>query len=107
MSFSQPSPDATDRLVIALGDPAGIGMEVTLKALADPRLPEELNPLVVGCRKSLEQTYARLKTQQCPRLIDPSDLDMDDLPIHDEITPGAASPESGAASFRWPSNEGD
>jgi len=26
---------------------------------------------------------------------------MDDLPIHDEITPGAASPESGAASFRW------
>ncbi len=101
MSFSQPSPDATDRLVIALGDPAGIGMEVTLKALADPRLPEELNPLVVGCRKSLEQTYARLKTQQCPRLIDPSDLDMDDLPIHVEIAPGAASPESGAASFRW------
>jgi 4-hydroxythreonine-4-phosphate dehydrogenase len=101
MSFSHPSPDATDRLVIALGDPAGIGMEVTLKALADPRLPEELNPLVVGCRKSLEQTYARLKTQQCPRLIDPSDLDMDDLPIHVEIAPGAASPESGAASFRW------
>ena len=35
MSFSHPSSDANDRLVIALGDPAGIGMEVTLKALAD------------------------------------------------------------------------
>ena len=101
MSFSHPSFDATDRLVIALGDPAGIGMEVTLKALADPRLPAGLNPLVVGCRKTLEQTYTRLKSQQCPLLKDPSDLDMDDLPIHEEITPGTPSPESGASSFRW------
>jgi 4-hydroxythreonine-4-phosphate dehydrogenase len=101
MSFSHPSPDATDRLVIALGDPAGIGMEVTLKALADPRLPDGLNPLVVGCRKTLEQTYTRLKSQQCPLLKDPSDLDMDDLPIHEEITSGTPSPESGASSFRW------
>jgi 4-hydroxythreonine-4-phosphate dehydrogenase len=66
MPFSHPSSDATDRLVIALGDPAGIGMEVTLKALADPRLPDGLNPLVVGCRKTLEQTYTRLQAQQCP-----------------------------------------
>ena len=101
MSFSHPSPDATDHLVSALGDPAGIGMEVTLKALADPRLPDGLNPLVVGCRKTLEQTYTRLKSQQCPLLKDPSDLDMDDLPIHEEITPGTPSPESGASSFRW------
>ena len=64
MPFSHPSSDATDRLVIALGDPAGIGMEVTLKALADPRLPDGLNPLVVGCRKTLEQTYTRLQAQQ-------------------------------------------
>ena len=101
MSFSHPSPDATDRLVIALGDPAGIGMEVTLKALADPRLPDGLNPIVVGCRKTLEQTYTRLKSQRCPLLRDPSDLDIDDLPIHEEITPGTPSPESGASSFRW------
>ena len=87
--------------MIALGDPAGIGMEVTLKALADPRLPVGLNPLIVGCRATLEQTYARLKAQQCPLLIDPSDLDMDDLPIHKAITPGTPSPESGASSFRW------
>ena len=101
MSFSHPSPDATDRLVIALGDPAGIGMEVTLKALADPRLPDGLNPLVVGCRTTLEQTYSRLKAQQCPLLMDPSDLDIDDLPVHEAITPGAPSQESGASSFRW------
>ena len=101
MTFSHPSSDANDRLVIALGDPAGIGMEVTLKALADPRLPVGLNPLIVGCRTTLEQTYARLKAQQCPLLIDPSDLDMDDLPIHEEITPGTPTPESGASSFRW------
>ena len=101
MTFSHPSSDANDRLVIALGDPAGIGMEVTLKALADPRLPVGLNPLIVGCRTTLEQTYARLKAQQCPLLIDPSDLDMDDLPIHEAITPGTPSQASGASSFRW------
>lgn len=101
MSFSHPSSDANDRLVIALGDPAGIGMEVTLKALADPRRPEGLRPLVVGCRKTLEDTYTRLKAQRCPLLIDPSDLDIDDLPIQEAITPGIPSPESGASSFRW------
>jgi 4-hydroxythreonine-4-phosphate dehydrogenase len=34
-------------------------------------------------------------------LKDPSDLDIDDLPIQEEITPGTPSPESGASSFRW------
>ena len=101
MTFSHPSSDANDRLVIALGDPAGIGMEVTLKALADPRLPSGMNPLVVGCRASLEQTYSRLKAQQCSEIADPSDLDIDDLPIGEDITPGKPSPASGAASFRW------
>jgi 4-hydroxythreonine-4-phosphate dehydrogenase len=49
----------------------------------------------------LEQTYTRLQAQQCPLLKDPSDLDIDDLPIQEEITPGTPSPESGASSFRW------
>ena len=103
MSFSHPSSNANDRLVIALGDPAGIGMEVTLKALADPRLPDGLNPLVVGCRTTLEQTYSRLKAQQCPLLMDPSDLDIDDLPVHEAITPGAPSQESGCLLYTSPS----
>ena len=101
MTFSNPSSDANDRLVIALGDPAGIGMEVTLKALADPRLPRGLNPLLVGCRRTLERTYARLKNQNCTALIDPCDLDIDDLPIDVPIEPGTPNLESGAASFRW------
>ena len=33
--------------------------------------------------------------------MDPSDLDIDDLPVHEAITPGAPSQESGASSFRW------
>ena len=37
-----------DRLVIALGDPAGIGAEVTLKALAQPR-PAGQEVVLVGC----------------------------------------------------------
>ena len=45
-------------LVISLGDPAGIGMEVVLKALASPTLPPELQPLLVGCRRTLISTHA-------------------------------------------------
>ncbi len=101
MTLTHPSSDANHRLVIALGDPAGIGMEVTLKALADTRLPIGLKPLLVGCKKSLEQTYFRLKAQHCSLIADPNDLDIDDLPINDLITPGKPSPESGASSFRW------
>ena len=46
------------RIAIALGDPAGIGAEVTLKAIAALRHHDTAgaasNPLVVGCRHWLE-----------------------------------------------------
>jgi len=36
------------RIVISMGDPAGIGPEVIVKALADPKVASGLRPLVVG-----------------------------------------------------------
>ena len=47
-------------LVIALGDPAGIGAEVTLKALSQPR-PSLQRVELVGCRRWLEDTYMSLR----------------------------------------------
>ena len=35
-------------VAITMGDPAGIGSEVTAKALADPRAYERCRPFVVG-----------------------------------------------------------
>ena len=37
-------------LIISLGDPAGIGTEITLKALGSKRLNKNIKPLLVGCK---------------------------------------------------------
>ncbi len=93
--------DANQRLVISLGDPAGIGMEVVLKALASPDLPATMRPLLVGCRRCLNATYTHLKSQGCTTVADPDRLEVLDQPLNPLITPGTPSAFSGAASFQW------
>lgn len=48
------------RLAITLGDPAGIGPEVVLKALMHDEVYAEADPLVIGDRRVLERTVAAL-----------------------------------------------
>ena len=43
-------------LAITMGDPAGVGPEVVLKALADPSISAICRPLVVGSAAMLERT---------------------------------------------------
>ncbi len=101
MAITIESTDANQRLVIALGDPAGIGMEVTLKALADPSCPDELQPLLVGCRRSLELTYQQLLPHSSAPLADPANVAMEDLPLDEPVQAGKPSAAGGAASFQW------
>ena len=56
-------------------------MPATLKALAHPRCPEGMKPLLVGCRASLKRTHQRLRNLTGVPLADPDDLDVEDLPI--------------------------
>jgi len=87
-------------LVIALGDPAGIGPEVVLKALARPEARGR--PVrIVGCRRWLEHTYSHLRERGAGPLADPATLDMLDSPLLDPVTPGVGTASSGAASFTW------
>jgi 4-hydroxythreonine-4-phosphate dehydrogenase len=48
------------RLAITLGDPAGIGPEVVLKALLHEDVYDKADPLVIGDRRVLERTVAAL-----------------------------------------------
>lgn len=93
------------RIALSLGDPAGIGAEVTLKALAalQRRKPEAERPQVVlvGCRRWLEHTYSALRSNGDEPLADPGGLDIVDLPLAAEVTPGQLSALTGAASFDW------
>ena len=99
-----PSPldsNASQQLLIALGDPAGIGMEVTLKALASSKLPASLKPILVGCRRSLITTHTRLLQQGHSTVADPSRLIVDDQPLEMTVQPGEPTTAGAAAGFRW------
>ena len=54
-----PLPDRRPRIAIALGDPAGVGPEIALKALADPRARAQCRPLLVGDPDALAEQARR------------------------------------------------
>ncbi len=94
------------RLVITLGDPAGIGTEVILKALAQ-RSGAECDLTVLGNLDLLIDRYDRLR-QQLPATIElanPADLNIIDVPlspaIRDGVKLGLGNAASGAASFTY------
>ena len=96
-----PSNSSPARLAIALGDPAGIGAEVTLKALALPEATVLNPPLLVGCRRWLESRYSELRLRSDSPLRDPATLEMVDLPLAEPVVAGQSTASSGAASFAW------
>ncbi len=88
------------RVVLPLGDPAGIGAEVTLKALARPR-PPGAEITLVGCRHWLEQSYSQLKCQGAGPLADPADLKLVHIPLCPSVRIGHSDAAAGEASFQW------
>jgi len=89
-----------DRLVIALGDPAGIGAEVTLNALARPR-PAGQEVVLVGCGRWLRECHRQLLAHSDAPLADPDAFPLVDIPLEQPVVPGVSSPAAGAASFAW------
>lgn len=86
------------RLALTLGDPAGIGPEVILKALADPILTQRCEPLLVGCGRVWRDCYRQLLRQgQTPA--NPDHFPLIDLPLTTPVQLGQPSRASGAASF--------
>ena len=47
-------------LAVTMGDPAGIGAEVILKALADPHIRKNGEITIVGNRDLLTESYTKL-----------------------------------------------
>lgn len=92
------------RLAIALGDPAGIGPEIILKALADSAVTQAGEITVVGSRAVLQSTYERLVGNSV-RLADPDRLALIDVPLAVEmmaqLQPGIGNAASGAAGFQY------
>ncbi len=86
-------------LVITLGDPAGIGSEIILKALADSTLTYKVT--VIGSRSVLNYTYEQLYPSLGDSLINPDSLSIIDIPLESEIIFGQGNAITGAASFSY------
>jgi 4-hydroxythreonine-4-phosphate dehydrogenase len=80
---------------ITMGDPAGVGPEVVVKALAHPEVHEFCRPSVIGDRKRLEKAVAI--TGARPQKLDCIDLGLvpEDLPF------GKVSAQAGEAAYRY------
>lgn len=93
------------RLALTLGDPAGIGSEVILKALADSAVSQNCDVVVVGSKNLLTKTYKNLtaNTDKSLILANPEKLNVIDLdlPNSGEIVIGVGNAASGAASFAY------
>ena len=91
-------------LALTMGDPAGIGSEVILKALADSLVTENCHVTVIGDRQILENTYKHLLTQtniSPQKLANPDSLSIIDCPGDAAITLGEGNFYTGAASFNY------
>lgn len=84
-------------LVLTMGDPAGIGPEIILKALGDRSLTRGDNLTVIGSLRVLENTYQKLRSQT--NLVDPVNLKVWDVPLDKTIEVGKGTSASGEASF--------
>lgn len=94
------------KLAVTLGDPAGIGPEVVLKALADPAISQACEVTVVGSRSLLEKTHQHLlKIASQEPLANPAALNVLDVGLDHQteaqIIWGQESAAGGAASFEY------
>jgi 4-hydroxythreonine-4-phosphate dehydrogenase len=87
---------------VTLGDPAGIGSEVVLKALADPEIKKACDITIIGNRQLLRRAYQQIQPRSSEALASPDDIQILDLPTEvNGIDFGQPSAASGAASFAY------
>lgn len=95
------------RLAVTIGDPAGIGSEVVLKALADSEVVANCDIVVIGSPSLLQKTYIHLRhiLGDSYPLANPDELSILEIKLdpltESQITLGMGNAASGAASFAY------
>jgi 4-hydroxythreonine-4-phosphate dehydrogenase len=103
MIYNPSIPSIIPRLALPLGDPAGIGPEVILKALADPAMTEGCEITLVGNPTILQQTYQQLQSQSVT-VSDPQQFPCIEVELPQPLSSiqmGVGNAASGAASFAY------
>ena len=88
------------KIVITVGDEAGVGPEIILKALASKEIPKNIKILIVGNKKNLITKYLFLKSIGVEKIIDPNQLEIEDLKIS-STNVKEPSNDTGNASFLY------
>ena len=91
--------DKKFKIVLSVGDESGIGPEIILKALNSNEIPKDIDILIVGSKKILQDTFKSLKSLGVENIVDP-----DTYEIHDLNIPFASSNPKirfGNASFHY------
>ena len=70
------------RIVISVGDESGIGPEIILKALCSNEIANNIDFVLVGSKKNLQNTYTHLKSLGLENLANPKNLKIHDLEIY-------------------------
>ena len=69
------------KIVLSVGDESGIGPEIILKALYSNEIPKNIDFLLVGSKKNLQNTYKNLRSLGLENLANPKNLKIYDLEI--------------------------
>jgi 4-hydroxythreonine-4-phosphate dehydrogenase len=71
----------TFKVVLSVGDESGVGPEIILKALSSNEIPRNIEFIIVGSRKNLQNTYTQLRSLGLENLANPNNLQIHNLEI--------------------------
>jgi 4-hydroxythreonine-4-phosphate dehydrogenase len=96
-SAQRPAPSAQLPVIaITIGDPAGVGPEIALKAAADRAVLKTCRPVLVGSRAVLMRVAKKLKLRVPKDVVDPTPEF-----AAAAVVPGTVQAANGAAAARW------
>ena len=69
------------KIVLSVGDESGIGPEIILKALCSNQIPKNIDFILVGSKKNLQNTYEYLRSLGLENLANPKNFKIHDLSL--------------------------
>ncbi len=87
------------KIVLSVGDESGIGPEIILKALCSNQIPKNIEFILVGSKKNLQNTYKYLRSLGLENLANPKNFKIHDLEIYSQGNDPKSS--YGNSSFQY------
>ncbi|MFI4875034.1 MAG: 4-hydroxythreonine-4-phosphate dehydrogenase PdxA [Blastopirellula sp. JB062] len=101
------------KIAVTMGDPAGVGPEIALRLLADPKVSADCTPIVFGDASLLRRVADHLKLPMCDAIVDaqlghsalaaqnsPAIFDLRAIAA-EKVVPGEISADCGQACYAY------